>query len=386
VESEETLCEALGVAADGAEVRAMRACMSSSRSSAWPSAHRIGQARFLLDGCGPGPQRESLRDSMVSQPAYFVFSPSVRFANAHLLIVDKPFDTQIAHSKTQAARWADEVTVVEWAEDVLAKEAVGAQGKGVDVGARVPPLRRCHNLDFATSGMLVLARGDAGLRQASLAFDNTDTAGAATRTDKEYSAVVLGWPEWDATDVDAAIDADPGSDFKMRCVGGGGEALPPACVPPGRRYRDDAAGDNVVDAEVGASWGPSRLPPAPRWDRDSRAARPRHARTHCSVVRRGRCTLEGPLRGCRVALVSLRLHTGRRHQLRCHLAHLGHPILGDVSYAGDLFTHRLCLHALAVTFFHGGGGGGGDEEAGVLPPSGVRIASDTNPLDPIVGP
>jgi 23S rRNA pseudouridine1911/1915/1917 synthase len=34
------------------------------------------------------------------------------------------------------------------------------------------------------------------------------------------------------------------------------------------------------------------------------------------------------------ALVSLTLHTGRTHQIRVHLQHIGHPILGDVTYGG----------------------------------------------------
>ena len=50
----------------------------------------------------------------------------------------------------------------------------------------------------------------------------------------------------------------------------------------------------------------------------------------------------------------LQLHpeTGRSHQLRLHLASIGHPILGDVFY-GDKTRHaRLCLHAKTLCFFH----------------------------------
>ena len=58
--------------------------------------------------------------------------------------------------------------------------------------------------------------------------------------------------------------------------------------------------------------------------------------------------------GC-LNIVALRPHTGRRHQLRKHLAALGHPILGDREYtpAGQLLNGKgLYLHAYALRFEH----------------------------------
>jgi 23S rRNA pseudouridine1911/1915/1917 synthase len=70
-----------------------------------------------------------------------------------------------------------------------------------------------------------------------------------------------------------------------------------------------------------------------------------------------------------VDLVRLELHTGRTHQIRVHLEHLGHPIVGDPVYAAggsrrisgparraaallERATPRQALHAAALAFRH----------------------------------
>jgi 23S rRNA pseudouridine1911/1915/1917 synthase len=52
-------------------------------------------------------------------------------------------------------------------------------------------------------------------------------------------------------------------------------------------------------------------------------------------------------------LLSLSLLTGRTHQIRVHLAHIGHPLLGDDLYGGnrDLIA-RHALHSAELTFIH----------------------------------
>lgn len=49
--------------------------------------------------------------------------------------------------------------------------------------------------------------------------------------------------------------------------------------------------------------------------------------------------------GERYALIELRPETGRTHQLRVHLAHIGHPIAGDPLYGKGKYGDRLFLHA-----------------------------------------
>jgi 23S rRNA pseudouridine955/2504/2580 synthase len=56
------------------------------------------------------------------------------------------------------------------------------------------------------------------------------------------------------------------------------------------------------------------------------------------------------------SLLEVRLLTGRTHQIRVHLAHAGHPIVGDEKY-GDFALNkrvkkRLLLHAAKLSFRH----------------------------------
>lgn len=61
------------------------------------------------------------------------------------------------------------------------------------------------------------------------------------------------------------------------------------------------------------------------------------------------------------ALVELEPQTGRMHQLRVHMAHVGRPLVGDIRYGGALTlagraAPRLMLHAASLTFPHPDGG------------------------------
>lgn len=53
--------------------------------------------------------------------------------------------------------------------------------------------------------------------------------------------------------------------------------------------------------------------------------------------------------------ISLKLETGRTHQIRVHMAHLGHPVAGDLVYGHDKKSAELngqCLHAIKIGFVH----------------------------------
>jgi 23S rRNA pseudouridine1911/1915/1917 synthase len=70
----------------------------------------------------------------------------------------------------------------------------------------------------------------------------------------------------------------------------------------------------------------------------------RMARTDFKVVRSGR----------EASLLECQLHSGRTHQIRVHLQHLGHPILGDAVYGGRHAgkISRQMLHAWKLGFEH----------------------------------
>lgn len=99
----------------------------------------------------------------------------------------------------------------------------------------------------------------------------------------------------------------------------------------------------VVDAPVGRSMRrPTRMAVTPRG---------RDARTHYEVLE----AFEDPV----TAFLEVALETGRTHQIRVHLAAIGHPVVGDPAYGGDrsgLDLERPFLHAYRLAFAHPAGG------------------------------
>jgi 23S rRNA pseudouridine1911/1915/1917 synthase len=98
----------------------------------------------------------------------------------------------------------------------------------------------------------------------------------------------------------------------------------------------------------------------------TRSDRPRSARTHFEV----REAL------ARTSLLAVGLETGRTHQIRAHLAAIGHPVVGDARYGGEAAGRRLglgrqFLHSARLTFDHPATG----EEATYVAP----LPSDLEP-------
>jgi tRNA pseudouridine32 synthase/23S rRNA pseudouridine746 synthase len=156
-----------------------------------------------------------------------------------------------------------------------------------------------HRLDQATSGLLIMARNLAVQRQLSQAF-------AERLVHKRYIAVVAGRLQ------ESPENAD---DQGWQCID-----LPIAADWERRPLR-------VIDHQNGKS-------SQTLW----------RVLAHQSGPEGQACT--------RVLLSPL---TGRTHQLRLHMAALGHAMLGDALYASEALarsTPRLLLHAAALEFAH----------------------------------
>jgi len=169
------------------------------------------------------------------------------------------------------------------------------------LAAQLGWVRAVHRLDMDTSGLLLLARTPAAHRTLSAAF-------AARSVEKTYIALVHGRPGRRHGRIEAPLRTDwPNRPRQLIDPDQGKPAITEwHCVLPG--------GGHGAPGEWGATDGS------------------------------GDCT--------RLVLHPL---TGRSHQLRVHLASIGHPILGDpfyAPYAISASAPRLMLHASALSFAH----------------------------------
>jgi 23S rRNA pseudouridine955/2504/2580 synthase len=203
-------------------------------------------------------------------------------------------------------------------------------GSGVAFGV-IEQLRRArptarmlelvHRLDKETSGVLLVAKKRSALTALQDQFRARDT-------DKIYAALVGGnWP-----DSRKVIDVP-----LLKTLDAEGERV----VRPVPRSAQPAA---RAGGPRGSSFVPGTGPEAKR------------SITLVKVARR----LSG------FTLLDVTIRTGRTHQIRVHLAHEGHPIVGDPKY-GDfelnrrlrrepLRWHRMFLHARSIAFDHPGSG------------------------------
>ena len=191
-------------------------------------------------------------------------------------------------------------------------------------GAARPHL--VNRLDRETSGVTMVAKTDAAARELRQLWEKREVQ-------KEYAAIVHGHVREDEGVIDAPLGKDDYSRVAIKdCVRGDGAASQTEYRVL-RRFHQSGA-------PVSDPAGSVRLP--------QRA---------------------GPEAGAPFSLLRVLPRTGRKHQIRIHLAHLGHPIVGDKIYGADedwylaLVEGRLtedqrqrlifpnhALHAAAVRF------------------------------------
>jgi tRNA pseudouridine65 synthase len=167
------------------------------------------------------------------------------------------------------------------------------------LGQRVFPV---HRLDRPTSGALVFGLSSEAAHMLSLEF-------RARRVDKQYLAVVRGWAP-----VERVIDYDLREELDARADGADGFRTASSAVTVVRR---------IADVEL--PFAVDRYPSS------------------------------------RYSLVGCRPVTGRKHQIRRHLRHIGHPIIGDITHGvgkhnrffeSQFGIRRLLLACTMIGFSH----------------------------------
>ena len=162
------------------------------------------------------------------------------------------------------------------------------------------PVWPVHRLDRGTSGVLLFALSAEVASLLGAMFEQG-------QMDKRYLALVRGWPAEDAGVIDHPLARDP--------------ELP-------------SAGQTMLEAQT-------------RWRVLQRAEWP--------------IATDARFATTRVALLEAEPLQGRRHQIRRHLKHIAHPILGDATHgkgplnravAAHLGTQRLWLHAQRLSLVH----------------------------------
>ena len=169
-----------------------------------------------------------------------------------------------------------------------------------------------HRLDKETSGLLVAAKTDAAHQHLAAQFADHGRTGDL---DRRYLAFVWGAPSRSKGTIDADLGRNPSNPLKMAVRSSGGRHA-------------------VTHYEVREVYG---APPDARSD-------------------------------ALAALVECRLETGRTHQIRVHLPHIGHPLIGDAVYGAGMRTkanrlpesgrvlveglQRQALHAHILQFQH----------------------------------
>ena len=208
---------------------------------------------------------------------------NVVYEDADIIVIDKPKNL-VVHPA--AGNWTG--TLV---NALIAHCGESLSGIG---GERRPGI--VHRLDKHTTGLMVVAKNDRAHR--ALAAQFADHGRSGEPFERAYLAFVWGAPDRPRGTIDRPIDRHPQARDRMAVREGGREA--------------------VTHWEVLERYGTAEGPRAAA----GRSTTPREPAA---------------------SLLVCRLETGRTHQIRLHLASIGHPLLGDEVYGTGFRTKSVLL-------------------------------------------
>jgi len=218
-----------------------------------------------------------------AKPAPEPIPLNVVYEDADIIVIDKPKNL-VVHPA--AGNWTG--TLV---NALIAHCGESLSGIG---GERRPGI--VHRLDKDTTGLMVVAKSDRAHR--ALAAQFADHGRSGEPFERAYLAFVWGAPDRPRGTIDRPIDRHPQARDRMAVRQGGREA--------------------ITHWEVLERYGTADGP---------RAAAGRSTRPREPVA----------------SLLLCRLETGRTHQIRVHLASIGHPLLGDEVYGTGFRTKSVLL-------------------------------------------
>jgi 23S rRNA pseudouridine1911/1915/1917 synthase len=218
-----------------------------------------------------------------AKPAPEPIPLNVVYEDADIIVIDKPKNL-VVHPA--AGNWTG--TLV---NALIAHCGESLSGIG---GERRPGI--VHRLDKHTTGLMVVAKSDRAHR--ALAAQFADHGRSGEPFERAYLAFVWGAPDRPRGTIDRPIDRHPQARDRMAVRQGGREA--------------------ITHWEVLERYGTADGPRAGA----GRSTRPRE-----------------PV----ASLLLCRLETGRTHQIRVHLASIGHPLLGDEVYGTGFRTKSVLL-------------------------------------------
>ncbi|MGB7177853.1 MAG: pseudouridine synthase [Xanthobacteraceae bacterium] len=214
----------------------------------------------------------------------------VIYEDADIIVIDKPRNL-VVHPA--AGHWTG--TLV---NALIAHCGDSLSGIG---GERRPGI--VHRLDKDTTGTMVVAKNDRAHR--ALAAQFADHGKSGEPFERSYLALVWGTPDRPHGTIDRPIDRHPKSRERMAIREGGRDA--------------------VTHWQVLERYGVQAAKTGRKGNKGSSSAEPV------------------------ASLLLCRLETGRTHQIRVHLASIGHPIMGDEVYGSGFRTKAALLPPAAQT-------------------------------------